>query len=64
MTDEHDVHGFPAVKLGAFLRAMEDPEGTGAIDPERDRDIARIEERIAEARGGASNDEEPPASVD
>jgi hypothetical protein len=46
MSESPDHHAFPATKLGAFLRAMEDPEGTGRIDAERDREIAKIEERI------------------
>lgn len=47
MTESSDIHGFPATKLGAFLRAMEDPEGTGSIDPAREREIAAIERRVA-----------------
>lgn len=36
---------FAAAGLGAFLRAMEDPEGIGSIDAARERDIAAIERR-------------------
>jgi hypothetical protein len=46
------IHAFPATKLGAFLRAMEDPEGTGHIDAARADEIARIEQRVAEAARG------------
>lgn len=55
MSESPDIHAFPAEKLGAFLRAMEDPQGTGDIDSEREREIARIEERIA----GAARAEQP-----
>jgi len=57
MSEQPDSHAFPATKLGDFLRAMEDPEGTGAIDPVRAREIATIEERIAESRDGHPGDE-------
>jgi hypothetical protein len=57
MTEPPDSHAFPATKLGAFLRAMEDPEGAGNIDPERAREIDKIEERIAESRRSDSDDE-------
>jgi hypothetical protein len=50
MSEPPDIHAFPATKLGAFLRAMEDPEGTGAIDEKREHEIAGIEKRIAESR--------------
>ena len=56
MTERPDSHAFPATKLGDFLRAMEDPEGTGDIDPARAREIATIEERIAESRESDSAD--------
>ena len=58
MTEPPDSHAFPATKLGAFLRAMEDPEGTGEIDEAREREIAKIEERIAESRESATDDGE------
>ena len=57
MTEPPDSHAFPATKLGAFLRAMEDPEGAGNIDPERAREIDQIEQRIAESRDSGSADE-------
>lgn len=47
MSQPPDIHAFPASKLGAFLRAMEDPEGIGEIDAEREREITKIEERIS-----------------
>jgi hypothetical protein len=56
MSDSPDIHAFPATKLGAFLRAMEDPEGTGAIDADREREIARIEERLAEPQSDDASD--------
>ena len=49
MSESPDIHAFPATKLGAFLRAMEDPEGKGDIDAEREREIAKIEQRVANA---------------
>jgi len=49
MSETPNIHGFPATKLGAFLRAMEDPEGTGDIDAHREREIAKIEERLADS---------------
>jgi len=49
MTGTPDIHAFPASKLGDFLRAMDDPEGTGDIDADREREIAGIEKRIAAA---------------
>lgn len=58
MSKPPDTHAFPATKLGAFLRAMEDPEGTGNIDTTREREIAKIEERIAESRDSESDDDE------
>lgn len=61
MSDSHDIHAFPAAKLGAFLRAMEDPEGTGQIDADRERQIEKIEERIANASG---RDAPPPSGTD
>jgi len=48
MSEQPDIHAFPATKLGAFLRAMEDPEGKGDIDAVRAREINRIEERLTE----------------
>lgn len=33
-------------QLGPFLRAMEDPEGVGKIDPDLDRNITKIEEAV------------------
>jgi hypothetical protein len=57
MIEPPDSHAFPATKLGAFLRAMEDPEGAGKIDPERAREIDKIEQRIAESRDSGSGDE-------
>jgi hypothetical protein len=47
MSEPPDTHAFPATKLGAFLRAMEDPEGTGAIDALREHEIKAIETRIS-----------------
>lgn len=47
MADPPNTHAFPVSKLGAFLRAMEDPEGAGSIDPEREREISRIEEQVS-----------------
>jgi hypothetical protein len=44
------THAFPANKLGAFLRAMADPEGTGEITATSERDIAKIEARLSEAQ--------------
>src|SRR3954454_11589130 len=61
MSEQPDSHAFPATKLGDFLRAMADPEGTGAIDPVRAREIATIEESIAETREGRPAYEQPPA---
>ena len=52
MSDSPDIHPFPATRLGALLRAIEDPEGKGTIDASREREIATIEQRIAEASGG------------
>lgn len=52
MIDPPEIHTFPAHKLGAFLRAMEDPEGKGTIDPEREREIARVERRLGVAGEG------------
>lgn len=57
MSETPNLHGFPATKLGAFLRAMEDPEGTGDIDADREREIAKIEERLGNS-GEPSNDSE------
>ncbi|HMJ35528.1 MAG TPA: hypothetical protein VK501_16590 [Baekduia sp.] len=48
MTEPPDTHAFPANKLGAFLRAMADPEGTGAITATSEHDIAKIEARLSE----------------
>jgi hypothetical protein len=50
MTEPSDTHAFPANKLGAFLRAMADPEGTGEITATSERDIAMIEARLSEAQ--------------
>ena len=49
MSDSPNIHAFPAAKLGAFLRAMEDPEGSGQIDAARERDIETIEQRLRDA---------------
>lgn len=57
MTDVPEIHTFPAIKLGSFLRAMEDPEGTGNIDPDREREISRVEQRIAAPPESADDDE-------
>jgi hypothetical protein len=57
MIEPPDSHAFPATKLGAFLRAMEDPEGEGNIDPARARDIAKIEERVAQSRERPSDND-------
>jgi hypothetical protein len=57
MNDPPDIHAFPATKLGAFLRAMEDPEGTGDIDATREREISKIEERLLESRPDPRDDE-------
>ena len=48
-----DVHAFPAAKLGPFLRAMSDPEGTGRLDEEQRRSLQLIERAIAEAKRSA-----------
>lgn len=50
MTEQPNLHAFPASKLGAFLRAMEDPEGTGKIDPKTEREISEIELRVADVQ--------------
>jgi hypothetical protein len=50
MTEPPNTHAFPADKLGAFLRAMADPEGTGSITATSERDIAKIEARLSEAQ--------------
>jgi hypothetical protein len=47
MTELPDIHAFPVSKLGSFLRAMEDPEGKGQIDPVREREILEIERRLS-----------------
>lgn len=63
MTERVDSHAFPAARLGAFLRAMEDPEGKGTIDPGKEREIAKIERRLfqpGKATDG-SESEQPPA---
>jgi hypothetical protein len=57
MTERPDSHAFPATKLGAFLRAMEDPEGAGKIDPERAREIEKIEERVAKSQRSDADDQ-------
>lgn len=57
MNDSPDIHAFPATKLGAFLRAMEDPEGTGDIDAAREREISKIEERLLESRADQPDDD-------
>lgn len=41
---------FPAAKLGAFLRAMADPEGTGRLDAAQEDRISNIERGLAGAR--------------
>jgi len=56
MTEPPEPHAFPANKLGAFLRAMEDPEGRGNIDDAKEREIARIEQRVS--RSTPRTDEE------
>jgi hypothetical protein len=58
MSEQPNIHSFPMSKLGAFLRAMEDPEGTGEVDPNREREIAEIEQRVAETRGERNLDNE------
>lgn len=45
-----DTHPFPAERLGAFLRAMADPEGRGDLDDAHEQEIARLEQGLAEAR--------------
>jgi hypothetical protein len=50
MTEPPNTHAFPANKLGAFLRAMADPEGTGEITATSERDIAKIEARLSAAQ--------------
>ena len=60
MTEPPDSHAFPATTLGAFLRAMEDPEGTGNIDEAREREIAKIEQRITESRDSTPDDDGCP----
>jgi hypothetical protein len=57
MSETPNIQAFPAAKLGAFLRAMEDPEGRGQIDPARERDIAVIEERLQSASAHDSSAE-------
>lgn len=57
MSERPTTHAFPASKLGLFLRAMEDPEGRGEIDPVREREIAAIERRV-------SGDDPSPADKD
>jgi hypothetical protein len=58
MSEPPDIHAFPAAKLGAFLRAMEDPEGIGGIDADREREIAKIEERLADPPRDSSQEDE------
>jgi hypothetical protein len=58
MSEQPNIHAFPMSKLGAFLRAMEDPEGTGQVDPDREREIAEIEQRVAETRDERTTDDE------
>ena len=53
MTEPPDTRAFPANKLGAFLRAMADPEGTGEITVASERDIAKIEARLSDAQRGS-----------
>lgn len=55
MSQQPDIHAFPATKLGAFLRAMEDPEGAGQIDPARAREISAIEQRLAQPASNESH---------
>ena len=50
MSDQTDIHPFPAKKVGAFPRALDDPEGTGRIEPAREREITRIEEGLSAGR--------------
>lgn len=58
MKKEPLTHAFPASKLGSFLRAMEDPEGKGEIDPEREREISVIEQSLA---SNDSDADQPPS---
>lgn len=60
MSETPDIHAFPATKLGAFLRAMEDPEGTGIIDADREREIAKMEERLQKSGEPGDGDEDRP----
>lgn len=60
MNEIPDIHAFPASKLGDFLRAMEDPEGTGKIDADRAKEIDRIEQRLAEATGADADEGSRP----
>jgi hypothetical protein len=62
MNEAPDIHAFPASKLGDFLRAMEDPEGSGDIDADRERQIARIERRLAAAADDGADDGGRPPS--
>jgi hypothetical protein len=57
MSEQPDIHAFPSSKLGAFLRAMEDPEGTGDVDPGREREISTIEQRITQTPEMDAGDE-------
>lgn len=50
VSEPPDIHAFPATKLGALLRAVADPEGSGNIDADREREIAAIEQRVAESQ--------------
>lgn len=58
MSEAPPTHTFPASKLGSFLRAMEDPEGTGKIDPAREREISVIERSLAP--DDSTPDQRPP----
>jgi hypothetical protein len=64
VNDTPDIHPFPASKLADFLRAMEDPEGSGRIDAGREREIARIEQRLAEATQGEAAETDRPEQPD
>jgi hypothetical protein len=50
MDERPDIHAFPAKRLGAFLRAMADPEGRGDFPPEQEQHILKLEERLANSR--------------
>jgi hypothetical protein len=56
MSERLGIHAFPTARLGAFLRAMEDPEGKGRIDPDREREIAKIERELTREAPGEDGD--------